>query len=300
MAKAQLEIVLKDSGQRIPETLPAPEERDEATPKPEPTKSPPKDDDDGGGGASAGRAAIFAAEAGKAFMAGAGLKGSAMAGLSAAAGPAGAALAAVAVAAREVKEAFDAISDTIQSEVDRIGHLSGAVSSAQARAEVEALERDIRRANEMSDDFVEFIETKARFDEQMHELWSSIYKILIEIYRLIEPLIELLIPVLELFADSIGDVFEHVRKTSANMDAAYRVISSPMPMGMQFIIEILNSILGNTKEIREQIVEVEDEIADPFTRELMQTAREQITFGDKQIPAPPAGPFDFPGGMGGV
>lgn len=300
MAKAQLEIVLKDSGQRIPETLPAPEERDEATPKPEPTKSPPKDDDDDEEAAKPGFWGRFAAEAGRAFMAGQGLKGSAMAGLSAAAGPAGVALSALATAAKEVKEAFDAISDTVQSEVDRIGHLSGAVSAAQARAEVEALERDIRRANEMSDDFVEFIETKARFDEQMHELWSSIYKILIEIYRLIEPLIELLIPVLELFADSIGEVFEHVRKTAANMDAAYRIISSPMPMGLQFVLEMLQSILGNTEEIRDQIVEVEDEIADPFTRELMQAAREQITFGDKQIPAPPAGPFDFPGGMGGV
>src|SRR5690606_40334016 len=128
MAKAQLEIVLKDSGQRIPETLPAPEERDEATPKPEPTKSPPKDDGDDGEAAKPGFWGRFAAEAGRAFMAGQGLKGSAMAGLSAAAGPAGAALSALAIAAKEVKEAFDAISDTVQSEVDRIGHLSGAVS----------------------------------------------------------------------------------------------------------------------------------------------------------------------------
>lgn len=266
MAKAQLEIVLKDGGQRIPETLPAPEERDEATPKPEPTKSPPKDDGDG---ASAGRAAIFAAEAIKAFMAGAGLKGSAMAGLSAAAGPAGAALSALATAANEVKESFDALQGSIQAEVDRIGHFDPEISVAQSQAEIAEMVRDMGRAQEMSDDLVRFIQSRAELDARLYEIESASLKIQVELYELLKPLIEMALTFIEFVTESLVWILEFFNDSR----------------------DAWNNLKGirNAAEAIVDAMSPEDAILDPYMREFMQLARRQRSFGPGNIQTPQLG-----------
>lgn len=295
MAKAQLEIVLKDSGQRIPETLPAPEQRDEATPKPEPTKSPPKDDDDEGGGASAGRAAIFAAEAGKAFMAGAGLKGSAMAGLSAAAGPAGAALMGVAAAAKFVKESFDALQVAIQAEVDRIGHFDPKISVAQSQAEIAEMARDMERAQEMSDDLVGFIQSRAELDARLHELESSALKMQIELYELLKPLVEMALPFIEFATDSIGWILEFFNDSR---NAVNEQVQKIIPGGDIYSlggIGMFRDAWNNLKGIRNAAESIADamspegSILDPYMREFMQLARRQRSFGPGNIQTPQLG-----------
>lgn len=295
MAKAQLEIVLKDSGQRIPETLPAPVERDEAAPKPEPTKSPPKDDGDEGEAAKPGFWGRFAAEAGKAFMAGQGLKGSAMAGLSAAAGPAGVALSALATAAKEVKESFDALQGAIQAEVDRIGHFDPKISVAQSQAEIAAMVRDMERAQEMSDDLVGFIQSRAELDARLYELESSSLKVQIELYELLKPLIETVLPFIEFATESIGWILEFFNDSR---NAVTEQVQKIIPGGDIYSlggIGMFRDAWNNLKGIRnaaEAIVDAmspEGAILDPYMREFMQLAKRQRSFGPDNIQTPQLG-----------
>lgn len=294
MAKAQLEIVLKDSGQRIPKTLPAPEERDEATPKPEPTPPEKK-----GGGehseADQGRIMAFSAGAMRAFMGGQGLANSAFAGLATAAGPAGTALMGVTAAAKAVKESFDALQGAIQAEVDRIGHFDPSISVAQSQADIAEMVRDMERAQEMSDDLVGFIQSRAELDARLHELESSSLKMQIELYELLKPLVEMALPFIEFATDSIGWILEFFND---GRNAVSEQVQKIIPGGDIYSlggIGMLRDAWNNLKSIRNAAETIVDAMApdgailDPYMREFMQLARRQRSFGPGNIQTPQLG-----------
>lgn len=163
----------------------------------------------------------------------------------------------------------------ISEQVQELAGFSVQIAGAQAQTEIERLQDRFRRARRIGPELVSAERLRSRFESQIYDIGTEIFKVLLRIVERLDPFFEAVLSVLEKVAVKIGEV-------------------GPIVGGVfTFFSKRWAKLFGYWEEERDR--RLQEEEGGLFFREFQKMFPKDFQFFGNQPPIPGGPPISIPG-----